>query len=493
MNTKIILATINARYIHTAFGLRYLYANLKELIPQAIIKEFNLGEQNQNIIEELLQYDSVIVNFSIYIWNVAQTTEIIKTIKLLRPEITIAVGGPEASYEYETAEWFPFVDYLLRGEGEIEFYNLCSDITANRQRSEKVINCEAIEDLSTIEMPYRYYFDSDIANRVIYVESSRGCPFSCEFCISSLDKKVRKFPLEPFLAEMKVLIDRGVHHFKFVDRTFNLEMDRVSRTLNFFLENWKDGMQLHFEIVPDKMRPELLEQMSLFPDEGLHLEVGVQSYNPSTQKLISRKQDFKKSEKSIHYLMNRTGALVHTDLVIGLPDETLDSFADGFNQLIKLRPQEIQIGFLKRLKGTPINRHTENFKIIYSPYPPFEVLQTKDISYKEMLLLKKFSRYFDLYYNSGNFPETTELLWAMPPNEFEAFMQLSEFLWNNTRQTFKFSLKKLTQYIYQFLISSEAYTEDKIIDSIKNDFYRIPGRKEKLESVLGISKASARW
>lgn len=447
--------------------------------------EFNINQQVAQITEEILEVNPKIVCFSAYIWNIEQLSNLIYNIKQLKPNIKIVIGGPEASYEYEKARWLPYVDHVVCGEGEVTLPKLLSDLLSNGIQN-KVINSPVIDDLTKINMPYSAYSDEDIANRVVYVESSRGCPFLCEFCISSLDNKVRFFDVDQFLEQMLTLINKGVLHFKFIDRTFNVGTKRAIKVLDFFLNNWRDGMQLHFEIVPDKLKGELLEKMKQFPLHGLHLEVGIQSYNHDTQELISRRQDFELTKTNLKSLLTETGALVHTDLVIGLPAETWESFANGFNQLIDQRPQEIQIGFLKRLKGTPIIRHTEEYQLIFENQAPFEILQTRDINFQQMRQLKKFSRYFDLFYNSENFPNSLELLWELDENYFKSFMQLTEFTWNATKQTHKISLKNLVKIFYDFISSMNAISHDELFTALSNDFYRIPGRKEKLENIIGL-------
>ena len=481
--SDVILSTLNAKYIHSAFGLRSLWSNFGQLQHQTTILEFNINQQISQITEEILAISPKIICFSAYIWNIEQLTSLIYNIKQLSPEIVIILGGPEASYEYETARWYSYVDHVICGEGEIELPQLINRVLSNNA-SDKVIKAPVIDDLTKISMPYSAYTAEDIANRVVYVESSRGCPFRCEFCISSLDDKVRFFDVDDFLQQMLTLINKGVLHFKFIDRTFNVGTSRAIKILDFFLHNWRDGMQLHFEIVPDKLKPELLEKMKQFPIHGLHLEIGIQSYNPKTQELISRRQDFELTKANLKSLLTKTGALVHTDLVIGLPAETWDSFALGFNQLIAQRPQEIQVGFLKRLKGTPIIRHTEEYELIFENVAPFEILQTKDITFQQMRQLKKFSRYFDLYYNSENFPESMELLWSLNNNYFESFLQLTEFTWKKTGQTHKISLKNLVKILYDFISSLNTVSHEQIFSALSSDFYRIPGRKERLENIL---------
>ena len=266
-------------------------------------------------------------------------------------------------------------------------------------------------------LPYDLYTDEDIAQRVIYVEASRGCPFTCEFCLSALDIPVRQFPLEQFLAAMGRLLERGARQFKFVDRTFNLNL-RVSRAiLDYFLQRYQPGMFLHFELIPDRLPDSLKELIVQFPPGALQFEVGIQTFNDEVSELISRHQDNGLVEQNLSWLRDRTSVHVHADLIVGLPGESLDSFAAGFDRLVKLAPHEIQVGILKRLRGTPIVRHDAEWQMIYSPHPPYEVLQTKLLDFTTIQELRRFAKYWDTLANSGNFVETVPLLWGRPIND----------------------------------------------------------------------------
>ena len=343
-------------------------------------------------------------------------------------------------------------------------------------------NCWVTEEpgLDTLALPYDAYTDEDIAQRVVYVEASRGCPFRCEFCLSSLDTRVREFPLDPFFQAMERLINRGTRLFKFVDRTFNLRAGRVDAILDFFLEQWRDGMQLHFEILPDRLSERMIESMARFPAGGLHLEAGVQSFCQDALEAISRPQDLDLTEKNLRFLRGKTGALLHADLVAGLPGESWESFAAGFDRLLAINPHHIQVGILKRLKGAPIARHAEPHAMAFSQQPPYAVLQTDLIDFARMQRIKRFARYFDLYYNSENFPESLPLLWRTRDSAFDAFMALTDGLWAATQQTHQFSLARLAEHLNRFLVESGIEDPRVIADTVKQDYHRLPGRKDKL-------------
>lgn len=440
---KIILSTINARYSHTSFGLRYLKANLHEFEENTTILEYSQDAALTDIAEEIISQKPDIIGFGCYIWNIENILKVCEIVKAILPETVLVLGGPEVSYENE--EFLPFCDYLIEGEGELALYHLAQEVTQGQRKENKILN-EPICDLTTLKMPYYLYSDEDIKNRLIYVEATRGCPFTCEFCISSLSKGVREFDLEQFLAEMKILINRGLKQFKFVDRTFNLKFKNVQRILHFFKANWQAGMILHFEIFPDKLSAEMLEEIKNFPHGGLHLEAGVQSFYEPALKAISRKQDEAKTLENIRFIIEETGAEIHADLVAGIPHATLKTFEEDFNKLYTLRPQELQIGILKKLRGAPIKRHNDEFAMTYSKYPPYEVMQNKDMSYADLQIIKRLARFFDVYYNSGNFEAIAN---SLP--DFQAWVDFSQYIWNNYHQTHKISLKRQQQILEEYL------------------------------------------
>jgi radical SAM superfamily enzyme YgiQ (UPF0313 family) len=265
----IVLTTLNAKYIHAAFGLRYLFANLGKLQPRTVIAEFDINLRPLDIAEALLARNPKIIGFGIYIWNVAETTEVITAIKRVQPDIKIILGGPEVSYETEGQAIVALADHVITGEADLKFAEVCNDLLlAGRKDLPKVIMAE-LPDFSRIALPYDFYTAADLAHRIVYVEASRGCPFTCEFCLSSLDIPVRQVPLDQFLEAMQRLIDRGLKQFKFVDRTFNLNIAVSKRLLEFFLARHQPGMFFHFEMIPDRLPAELREVIARFPAGAL--------------------------------------------------------------------------------------------------------------------------------------------------------------------------------------------------------------------------------
>ncbi len=466
----ILLSTLNARYAHSAFGLRYLLANLGDLQPRAAIAEFDISQRPIDIAEKILAQRPRILGLGVYFWNVVPTTELVALLKRLAPQMIIVLGGPEVSHEYDEQEIVRLADFTVTGEADLEFHQLCTRLLAGRRPLDKVVSANAPE-FRDLRLPYDFYGDEDVAHRVIYVEASRGCPFSCEFCLSSLEVPVRQVPLELFLDSMASLLDRGVRQFKFVDRTFNLNIQTSRAILQFFLERMRDNLFVHFEMIPDRLPESLRTLIAQFPAGSLQFEVGIQSFDPEVQKLISRKQDNERTEENLRWLRNETQVHVHADLIVGLPGETIESFAAGFDRLYELRPQEIQVGLLKRLRGTPIVRHDAEWKMVYSPQPPYEVMSTKLIDFANMCRLRRFARFWDLVANSGRFVHTLPVL-LDAPSPFAAFMALTDWLWETTKQTHAFALVRLFELLHRYVQTHCFVDADQFASALLQDYQR---------------------
>lgn len=483
----IVLSTLNAKFIHAAFGLRYLFANLGELQPRAIIAEFDINQRPLEIAEKLLAHNPKIIGLGVYIWNVAETTEVISAIKRVRPEIKIILGGPEVSYETEGQGIVALADHVITGEGDLKFAEVCRELvgvhasacSANTLKRElqlpKIIPAE-LPDFSRIALPYDYYTEADLAHRIIYVEASRGCPFTCEFCLSSLDIPVRQVPLDKFLAAMQKLLDRGLKQFKFVDRTFNLHIATSRAILEFFLARYQPGHFYHFEMIPDRLPVELREIIVKFPPGSLQFEVGIQTFNPEVGQNISRRQNYERMAENFAFLRQETGVHIHADLIVGLPGETVESFGAGFDRLIAMGPQEIQVGILKRLRGTPIVRHDAEWQMVYSAHPPYEILQNKLIDFATMQRLRRFAKYWDLVGNSGNFVETTPLIWREGP-PFTCFLKLSDWLYARIGRTDTIALARLAELLFQFITQELAQEPVAVAEILSRDWQR-GGRRD---------------
>ncbi|HSI36417.1 MAG TPA: DUF4080 domain-containing protein [Tepidisphaeraceae bacterium] len=556
----ILLATLNAKYAHAAFGLRYLMANLPPaLAARATMLEFDIAQRPIDIVEQILSHNPRVVGLGVYIWNAEQSTKLAADLKRLRPDLTLILGGPEISYETHDQEVARHADYIITGEADLAFADLCAKLLAGRRPLQKVIAADlpefeekgsgfrvqgsartdersAIRDpqsaipqdsalrtqhshqnpeprtLNPLRLPYGLYSDHDLAHRVVYVEASRGCPFKCEFCLSSLDVPVRNVPTDAFVAAMQDLLDRGLRQFKFVDRTFNLNLKISRAILEFFLARYTPGLFLHFEMIPDRLPEPLRELIAQFPPGALQFEVGIQTFNPLVCEVISRRQDTAKLEDNLRWLRAHTGVHVHADLIVGLPGEDVAGFATGFDRLVRLRPQEIQVGILKRLRGTPIVRHDAEWQMVYSPSAPYEVLQTKLIDFATMQRMRRFARYWDTIANSGNFRETTDLLLGLtdsatgegePPSEprgtparetngsdgaspsrydapspFHRFLTLSDSLHARFSRAHGISLQDLAEHLFTHLTAALAIPPEAAARALWADYQRT-GRSDR--------------
>lgn len=466
---KIVLATLTARFLHSAFGLRYLLANMGGLQSDTALREFTLEMRPADIAEQLLAEEPHIIGFGVYIWNVEPITRLVTLLKAIQPEIMIILGGPEVSHEWEQQPIVALADYIITGEGDLAFAQLCRQILDGEPPAEK-IRAAPPPPLESLTLPYRHYTDEDITHRLIYVETSRGCPFRCEFCLSALDRKVRTFDRTRLLEEFALLYQRGVRHFKFVDRTFNLDTESGIAILEFFLERLDPELLLHFEVVPDRLPEPLRKTLARFPAGVLQLEVGVQTFDPEVQARISRRQNNAKSRDNLAWLRHHTRAHLHTDLIVGLPGEDLEGFGRGFDQLLALRPHEIQVGILKRLRGAPISRHTEPFGMVYNPDPPYDLLANDCLDFPTMQRLKRFARYWDLIANSGHFRITLPTLLGDRP--FAHFLALSDWLYAATGQVHRFALPRLFDLLYIGMTTQLGITEKRTRELLAADFSR---------------------
>jgi hypothetical protein len=473
----IVLCTLNAKYIHASLGLRYLLANMERhgsaaLRQHTVLREFTIHRLAQQVVDELLAAlgpvragRPVVIGFGVYIWNTTQTADVIRLLKAQRPDIVLVLGGPEVSHETEQQDIVALAHHVITGWGDVSFPRLCLALLDGPKPLMKIIPGvqPPLEDLA---LPYDGYSDADLEHRVLYVEASRGCPFKCEFCLSSLDKTAWAFPLEPLLEELDLLHARGARHFKFVDRTFNLKVEASVRILQFFLDRMSPELQLHFEVVPDHLPQPLKDLLQRFPKGVLQLEVGIQSFNEAVQQRISRRQDNLRTEANLRWLVQHTQAHLHTDLIFGLPGEGLDSFGLGFDRLWALQPQEIQLGLLKRLRGTPIARHTQEFAMVYDAQPPYAVQQTGALDAATVQRFVRLARYWDLVANSGRFPHTLALLLGPSKSDatqrsventpFQRFLAFSDWLWQATAKTHGLTPESLLDRLFSYLHRERA-------------------------------------
>ena len=498
---KIILTTINAKWIHPSLALRLLKANLGSLENSCEIIEFALRQPLNEKLEQLLAAlsdnsracsevsaaegslngsaadesaeSTRILGISVSIWNHTATIELLKELEQALADTQvkkpiIVLGGPEVTHLPPDSEIFNFADYVIRGEGELAFKSLCESILQGGRRfscsvvkspagSEQpaFVDARSCVALNEIKTAYRLYTDEDAAKKLIYVESSRGCPFGCEFCMSAADRTVREFPLEPFLEEMDILIQRGAKTFKFLDRSFNINVKRSLRIIEFFLNKIEQLSAsqrppvVHFEMVPSIFPPELREMLTRFPPGTLRLEIGIQTLNENTAARIGRQSNPERELDELRFLRGKTNAIIHADLIAGLPGEDIASFGRGFDKLLNVlidtksenvNEFEIQVGILKLLPGAAIVRHNEDFGMRYNLLPPYEIEETSSISTTDLRRIKNFARFWELIVNRSHIKMKKEL-------SFKKFIELSDALLINFGKNWGIDKKDLQNEI----------------------------------------------
>lgn len=483
MPHRIVLATLNAKYIHASLGLRYLRANMgrhggADLDACTVMQEFTIHRAPQEILDALVnslgpqQPGAVhIVGFGVYIWNVVPTASVIALLKARRPDVRVVLGGPEVSHELQDQPIVALADHVITGWGDVSFPQLCRALVHGPQPLMKVIVGQQ-PPLDEISLPYAFYSEADLAQRVLYVEASRGCPFKCEFCLSALDKTAWAFDLEAFLAELAALYARGARTFKFVDRTFNLKIDASVQILEFFLARLAAQptapLFVHFELVPDQLPERLRDCIVRFPAGVLQFEIGIQSLNPAVQHAISRRQDAAKTEANLRWLATASQAHLHTDLIFGLPGESWDSFGKGFDTLWSWGPHEIQLGVLKRLRGTPLAGKLLT-GTAFDPEPPYTVRHTDAVSAEEVQAFCRLARYWDLVANSGRFGQTLPLL-LDAASPFQAFAQFADWLWHSQQRTSGLTPEALVDLLFDYLCSQRAMPPARVRAALLADY-----------------------
>ncbi len=470
----IVLSTLNASYTHSALALRYLQANLGPLAERSVIREFVIGAQPGDVVETLLRDRPRIVALGVYVWNVAQTEAVIRILKAVRPDIDVVIGGPEVSYECEAQTIVACADFVVVGEGELAFAALAESLLKGTRPPSKIQPAQ-LPDVGQLAMPYHLYSDDDIANRAIYVEASRGCPFTCEFCLSALPIKVRQFAVESFLAQLEALYARGARQFRFIDRTFNLSYKTAARILAFFLARKDQGIFVHFEMVPDRF-PDALKQLVMqFPPGVLQFEIGVQTFDEATAARIGRRQDTAAAWANIAFLRQHSHVHIHADLIAGLPGEDLASFGRGFNRLWAAGPHEIQLGILKRLRGTPIARHDHEWKMVYADRAPYEILQNRSISFADMQRIKRAARLWDLVGNSGNFSHALAAF-GHGGDPFAALMSFADWLHGQIGPFVGIALPRLCRLFIAYFAGPGGMDEADVGAMVAQSFMA-PGRQ----------------
>lgn len=492
---SIVLVSLNARYSHANLGLRYLRANLGDLREQSAIYEFTISDNPHHIVESLVQTGAQIIGFGVYIWNILQTEQVVGLLKAVAPEVTVVVGGPEVSFGTEHTRLDTLADVVVSNEADVAFRGVCEDLLGGKHVPPRIDGGQVV--VKELVLPYAEYTEEDLKRRIIYVEASRGCPFACEFCLSSMVAGVRTFDLDAFFLAMEDLLQRGCRTFKFVDRTFNLNPRSCTAVLDYFYQRWprtedgemvvplnkrqmdpnrkrNDSLFLHFEMVPDRLPDVVKERIGQFPAGAIQLEIGIQSFTPGVGDLISRRMDTEATEANLQWLRALGTVHVHADLIIGLPGETFDTFFASFDRLWRLRPDEIQLGILKHLRGTPIIRHQDAYGMVFNPFPPYDIMANKQFPFALMQRMKRFARYFELFVNSGNFVDAIDLLIrnSISNSPGRALLAFSDTLWQQTHQQHAFARERQYDILLQYLLGLEV-ERDLAVATLRADFLRI--------------------
>lgn len=413
---KILLTTLNSKFIHTNLAIRYLKEFVKDLV-EVDLKEYTINNELDYILKDIYKNDYDIILFSTYIWNINDIEKLCDCIKKFKPGIKIALGGPEVSYDSKTAmEKYPFIDYILYGEGELVFRDLVLHLQGHkkveevnglvyRQENEVIINrpMELLQDLDDIPSPYENINPKEYENRIVYYESSRGCPFNCQYCLSSTIEGLRYFSIERVKKDLKALIEARVSQIKFIDRTFNANKKFAKEIMNFLMENDNNYTTYHFEVTAHLLDDEMLDFLADCKEGLFQFEIGVQSTNLKVLEEVGRRDDFSKLSYVVKKVASYRNIHQHLDLIAGLPYEDYSSFENSFNDVFNLGIEHLQLGFLKMIKGTGIRNNANKHGFKYKDYPPYEVLYNDYISYGEILKLKDIEDILEKYYNSKNF------------------------------------------------------------------------------------------
>ena len=465
---KICLLTFNARYSHSSFALRCLRANLGAYRADCTLLEYDLKANLRHCVKAVQEESPDVLGISVYIWNAAVVEAFLRLLQADGRAPLIVLGGPEVSWDPSTHRLFPFADYVICGEGEEVLHALCRQFERGERPSTTVIKADPVE-LSQVELAYDEYSDEDIAHRIIYVETARGCPFGCEYCLSARDRSVRYIGMERLLPAFERLLQRGVLRFKFLDRSFNAGQQHAVDVLTFFQQRMRPGLQLHLEMIPDRLADGLKALIAQFPPHTLHFEVGIQTYNEDVAALINRRCNFQVADDTIRYLIAQQ-QLAHADLIAGLPGESLDSFARGFDRLFATGVQELQLGILKRLRGAPIDRHTAAYCMSYCEDPPYEVCSTGAMPADDMERIQHFARYWEVLHNRGRYRHAMELLCGQSGQVFAAFMELSDYLFATFGRTHSIPMLDMLRVLQQFLTEHVVATPEVVRVALLNDY-----------------------
>ena len=482
---SVILSTLNSKYIHTNLAIRYLKANAKDF--DITLKEYTLKDSLDNILNNLLSMRPKIIGFSVYIWNVEKTLQLINLLKEKDPTLTIIMGGPEVSYDFDV--WFSrsSVDYIIYGEGELSFKELMEYLHGRRDLADvrgivyrNLLTKELVQNppapiLDPKEIQSPFYFEEDIPllpTRIQYIETSRGCPYSCQYCLASVDNKVRYFDIEKVKDEIRYLMSHGAKTFKFLDRTFNINKKYALDVFNFIIEEHVEGTQFQFEITADIMPTELIDYLNEHAPAGLfRFEIGIQSTYDLTNKLVKRRQNFDKLTTNILRIKEGGKIILHLDLIAGLPEEPYDRFEQSFNDVFALRPEELQLGFLKLLRGTGLRKQSDEFGYEYDQFAPYQMKRNNTLSETDVHNIHLAEEILERYWNAHRLDHTMKYLVDGPfaASPF-AFMQDFGAFWESRYPWINYQLSDLYTRLYDYLIATDFPHLKTVLSYMKVDY-----------------------
>lgn len=461
---KTIITTLNAKYIHTSLALRWLYVCNKSTCDIQF-REYTIKEEVENVVEDLLSAHCDIIGLSVYIWNVSRMETLVALLKQRKPELIIIVGGPEVTYEpaHFLEAWD--IDYVVSGEGEFVLGELIHAIEAggevyipgvsSRTHISDTVARADLEKLSGLPSPYMLEEDRDgLPNRLVYIETSRGCPYQCQYCLSSREKGVRYFPMEYVLRNLSYLIESGARQIKFLDRTFNLNKTHTQTIFDFLIAHHRPGLSCQFEIYADLLSDEAIAYLNAqLPPNYFRFEIGIQSTYEPTNAAVKRKQDFPLLAENIKKLMDGGKVTLHLDLIAGLPHETYARFVRSFNDVFALGAKEVQLGFLKMLRGTNLRNEAQQYGYVYNEQPPYEIIHNADISIEELQRIHDAEHILERYWNSGRFALTMYEVFAQyyAGRYFEFFDELGQYCVQQHFPERGYQLEDLFDCLYCFL------------------------------------------
>ena len=482
---KILLTTLNSKFIHTNLAIRYLRESVKDLV-EVDVREYTINNQLDYILKDIYKNNYDVVFFSTYIWNIYDIVKLCDNLKKVKPEIKIGLGGPEVTYDSESAmEKYEFLDYILCGEGELVFRDLVQHLLGQKKiedvkgivyREDKKIivneEMELLQNLDEIPSPYENLDIKEYENRIVYYETSRGCPFNCQYCLSSAIKGLRYFSIDRVKRDLKNLIDARVSQIKFIDRTFNANKKFAKEIMEFLMENDNGYTTYHFEVTAHLLDDDMLNFLKNCKEGLFQFEIGVQSTNQKTLDAVGRRDDFEKLSYVVKTIKSFRNIHQHLDLIAGLPYEGYERFEQSFNDVFNLGIEQLQLGFLKMIKGTGMRYSAEKYGYKFKDYAPYEILFNDFMTYDEILKIKDIEEILETYYNSNNFPLSIEYIIRNYYSEspFKFFEEFATYFDKNGYFDVAQGKNQLYKILLDFYNESINKNNDLFNDILKYDY-----------------------